>query len=527
MKKVLLLIALAFMASCSETEFRDLGAGFQANAFFAPWDSLESPTRFTCHSTAEKFFFNFEVVDSTLTITEPFSSERDVEPEDRVEVFFSPDLKLKEYYCAEIDYLGRVLDYKAAFYRKFDFNWDFSSLSIWTSLTDFGYRVMGCIDIEELKNLGIDTEVGFYLGVFQDDFQPDGSVHWYSLIPTEDVEPDFHKPDVFFGCRLLPKQERRGVVIYPSDVISVGIDEWARRIDLSGINMVGIHAATVNEPLDELEAFVKSDLGKDFLALCGQKGVDVEYEIHALQELLPRDKFTEHSEWFREDAQGNRQIDYNMCFTSEKAVLAMRPQVEALLSWMHPTTHRYLIWPDDKIGMFCHCEKCREYSPSEQVLIYENNLLKLLREYDPEATLAHLAYNQTLRAPERVRASEGVFLEFAPINRDYSEPLPTEAREALMNNTLAFPTFSQHILEYWLDESMFSGWNRDALVPLPFNKDECARDVAEYRKTGASSVTTFATWLSGGYLEQFGATDNVFRQYGEAFGDYSKTSSDN
>ena len=174
MKKVLFLITLALMVSCSETEFRDLGSGFQANVFFAPWDGLASPTRFTCHSTAEKFFFNFEVVDSTLTIREPFSGERDVEPEDRVEVFFSPDLKLKEYYCAEIDCLGRVLDYKAAFYRKFDFDWDFSSLSIWTSFTDFGYRVMGSIDIEELNDLGIDTGGGFYMGVFQDDFKPDG-----------------------------------------------------------------------------------------------------------------------------------------------------------------------------------------------------------------------------------------------------------------------------------------------------------------------------------------------------------------
>lgn len=517
MKKLFLLFALALVISCTDNNIADLGSGFQINEFHAPWDGLTNSTRFTCHSSSDKFFFNFEVVDSTLTLTEPFTGERDVEPEDRVELFFSPDAKLKNYYCAEIDYVGRVLDYQASYYRKFDFDWDFSTLQLWTSMTDFGYRVMGSIDLEELNALGIDTAGGFYLGVFQDDFKPDGSVHWYSLIPTDDAEPDFHKPDVFFRCRLTPKTERRGVVIYPSDVISVGLQEWERRFELSGINLVGIHAATVNEPLDELEAFVKSGLGQEFLALCGKKGVDVEYEIHALQMLLPRNKFEEHPEWFREDAEGVRQMQYNMCFTCADAVEAMRPQIESLLSWMHPTTHRYLIWPDDVTGMFCNCENCRDYSPSEQSLIYENNLLKLLREYDPEATVAHLAYNQTLAAPEKVRASEGIFLEFAPIKRDYSVPLDPDIAEALRKNVQAFPTFSQHILEYWLDESMFCGWNRDALVPLPFHKEECVRDVKGYRDNGASSVTCFATWLGGSYMEQFGSTDVIFREYGEAF----------
>lgn len=518
MKRILLLFCVtAIAAGCSNRGCPDIGHGFESHGLHAPWDGLSNDTRFTCHSTADRFFFNFEVVDSTLALTEPFIVESDLEPEDRVEIFFSPDLKMKEYHCAEIDPRGRMLDYKAHFYRDFDYSWNFSTMEIRTSILDWGYRVMGSISLEELRSLGIDTTKGFYMGVFQADFTPDGSVHWYSLIPTDDAEPDFHIPDVLFKCKMTPRPERRGVVVYPSDIISLGLEEWGRRIEQSGINLIGIHAATSHEPLDELEAFVKSDLGQGFLTLCKERGVDVEYEIHALQLLLPRECFDEHPEWFREDESGERRREYNMCFTNAAAIEAMRPQVKTLLEWMRPTTHRYLIWTDDKIGKFCQCENCRNYSPSEQALIYENGLLGILREYDPEATVAHLAYNQTLEAPRNVRASEGVFLEFAPIKRDYSVPLYDEALEALLENTLAFPTYSQHILEYWLDESMFSGWKRDSLVEMPFKKEECARDIELYRRQGAASVTCFATWLGGDYVEKFGDTGKVFTGYGESF----------
>lgn len=510
------LTALLFAFGCSK-DFTDVGSGFRSDALYAPWDGLVNDTRFTCHSTADSFFFNFEVVDSTITLTRSFGGERDVEPEDRVEVFFSPGKKMKEYYCAEIDAEGHVMDYKAHYYRDLDYEWNFSTLKTFARLTPWGYRVMGSVSLDELRGLGMDLEKGFYMGVFQADFNPEGDVHWFSLVKTDDVSPDFHKPDVLFPCRMTPRPERRGVVVYPSDITSLGVEEWEKRIKLSGINLIGIHAATSHEPMDVLEEFVKSGTGQSFLEMCSRCGVDVEYEIHALQFILSRDLFDAHPEWFREDENGGRQCEYNMCFTSREAVEAMRPRIAAMLQWMRPTTHRYLIWPDDKIGKFCNCERCRAYSPSEQALIYENNLLALLREYDPEATIAHLAYNQTLAAPEKVRAAEGVFLEFAPINRDYSEPLSSDAVLALEENALAFPTFSQHILEYWLDESMFSRWKRDSLVRIPFREEECRRDVRFYRSLGASSITTFATWLGGDYVTLYGPADEAFAGYGASF----------
>ena len=142
----------------------------------------------------------------------------------------------------------------------------------------------------------------------------------------------------------------------------------------------------------------------------------------------------------------------------------------------------------------------------------------MLREYDPQATLAHLAYHETLPAPRKVRAPEGIFLEYAPILRDYADALPPAELEALKDNLLAFPGATQHILEYWLDESMQARWKKDALVPLAFDPAQCARDIALYRSLGAASITNFATWLNADYVRRYGATDSLFTGFAAAFG---------
>lgn len=526
MKKIFLPCLCLLLSACTHHTM-DIGQGFESDALHAPWDSLDNGTRFSCHNTADRFFFNFDVIDSSLTLYRDDNGcgEKIVDKGDRVEIFLCPNIKgkgaaayLKDgYYCAEIDPEGRVMDYKAGFYRDFDFNWDFRSIHTRAELTPWGYRVAGSISRSELEELGFNLEGAFTMGVFQGDFHEDGNVNWYSLIPTEDKEPDFHKPGVLFPCKMNPKEEKRGVVVYPNDITSLGLAEWEARIRQSGINLIGLHAATVNDPIDTLEAFVKSRTGQDFLKMCGQMGVDVEYELHALQTILPRSLFESHPEYFREDADGVRQQQYNMCFSNSDAVEAIRPELEKLLEWMKPTTHRYFFWTDDKQDKFCHCELCREFSDSEQALMYENRLLSLLREYDPKATLAHLAYHQTLEHPVKVRASEGIFLEYAPIHRDYSQTLPDEHTEALNGNLLCFPAATLHILEYWLDESMFSRWKRDQLVPLPFKQEECSRDVNSYRRLGATDMTCFATWLYGDYVRQYGSTESIFTSYGDSF----------
>ena len=167
----------------------------------APWDSLEDETLFHCFTSGEDFFFLSQVKDSTLTYLPEFKGESDVEVEDRVEIFFSPEQTMENYYCAEIDPLGRVLDYQGRFYRHLDYGWNFKTLKIRGWLTPQGYTVAGKVSVAELEGLGVDVEGGFYMGVFRADYRQDLSVNWYSAVSSDDPSPDFHKPDMLFATK--------------------------------------------------------------------------------------------------------------------------------------------------------------------------------------------------------------------------------------------------------------------------------------------------------------------------------------
>lgn len=175
-------------------------AGF--DGLHAPWDGLDDGTVFRCFTDSVNLYFVYEVEDSTVTLTENFTGERDVEPEDRVEIFFSPDSGMARYYCAEIDPIGRIMDYSAEYYAKLDYNWDFSSLHTVSKLTEDGYVVAGKISLSELEGLGIDLYNGFHMGVFRADFRTDGSVTWFSYVETDDPAPDFHRPKMLFPAKI-------------------------------------------------------------------------------------------------------------------------------------------------------------------------------------------------------------------------------------------------------------------------------------------------------------------------------------
>ena len=178
-------------------EVFEIGQAAGIDGLHAPWDGLDEGTVFRCFSDQDSFYFLYEVPEQTLTLTEPFLKERDVDPEDRVEIFFSPRLEMDIYYCAEIDPMGRVMDYKAKYYRDFDYDWNFATLEVLPKIEEGRYVVAGKLSKQELRDLGVDLG-GFYMGVFRADFRPGEKEIWYSAVPTEDKSPDFHKPEVLF-----------------------------------------------------------------------------------------------------------------------------------------------------------------------------------------------------------------------------------------------------------------------------------------------------------------------------------------
>lgn len=56
------------------------------------------------------------------------------------------------------------------------------------------------------------------------------------------------------------------MVLYPSDLISVGCKKWVEMAHDAGLNITGLHSDTRLETLPKLKRFLESEHGKVFLA---------------------------------------------------------------------------------------------------------------------------------------------------------------------------------------------------------------------------------------------------------------------
>jgi hypothetical protein len=267
---------------------------------------------------------------------------------------------------------------------------------------------------------------------------------------------------------------------------------------------------------------VESDEGKKFLEECRRLGLEVEYELHAMSELLPRNLFAKDPALFRMNDKGERTADANLCVHSTPALELIAERATSLCKTLRPTTGRYFLWGDDG-KPWCRCDTCRAFSDSDQSLILANHLWKVLKAGDDKTRVAHLAYANTLAPPKEIKPAEGVFLEFAPINRRYDVPYvkQTGASDrdglALLDaNLKVFPAETAQVLEYWLDVSRASKWKRPA-AKLPWDKEVFQADVETYAARGIRHITTFAAWVDADYRKRFG--DPTFiTEYGAGLG---------
>ena len=311
--------------------------------------------------------------------------------------------------------------------------------------------------------------------------------------------------------------QMRGLVLSTKELSEV---DWPAMADRFGINTIGTHITP-----SEVTAFLATPEGARFQRDCRRYGICVEHQLHAMGELLPRELFAQDSTMFRMDTCGRRTPDYNCCVHSGKALDIIAGNAAALARTLRPDNHRYYLWLDDNAPV-CQCPLCRAYSPSEQALIVENRMLRAIREVDPQAKVAHLAYSFFMDPPRKVQPEEGIFLEFAPIYRSWDAPLTDEDvlcprgypvtngdnLRWLEQNLEVFPAEDAVVLEYWLDVSLFSRWKRPA-VQLPWRSDVCRSDLATYARYGIRNVTSFAVYMDADYFHRFPSTEPV-EEYG-------------
>lgn len=294
----------------------------------------------------------------------------------------------------------------------------------------------------------------------------------------------------------------RGAVVMASDVTSWPWVEHAARANLTTLALHG-------SPKDNA-AFLASEPGQAFVRACTANKIAIEHEFHAANELLPRELFGKDPSLFRMNDAGERTPDANLCVSSPHALDLVCENAVRIAAETPPSTGRFYFWPDDGQPM-CRCPRCRDLPDSDQTLLLENAILRSLKKDIPEATLAHLCYQRTLPAPTQVRPESGIFLEFAPIGRDSARrigdtSIPEHAKlmECLTANLVVFGAASAQVLEYWLDVSRFSGWKRETLTAIPWNRDVYLDDLQTYAKAGIRHITAFACWIDGEYVKRFG-----------------------
>jgi nitrite reductase/ring-hydroxylating ferredoxin subunit len=206
----------------------------------------------------------------------------------------------------------------------------------------------------------------------------------------------------------------RGVVLVLSDLRTL---DWPERAARAGLTTIATHIFP-----HEVAAFMQADEGQRFWESCRRLGIEVEHELHAMSDLLPRSLFDKEPAMFPMNDQGQRVRAYNLCVHSKAALDVVAENAVRYTKVLRSTTHRYFYWIDDGQPM-CRCARCRELSDSDQALMLEHHVLQAIRGVDPRATLCHIAYARTLDPPRKIKPLPGIFLEFAPIERKYDAPL--------------------------------------------------------------------------------------------------------
>lgn len=309
------------------------------------------------------------------------------------------------------------------------------------------------------------------------------------------------------------KRPTASLLIHPDELNR----KWIDRCVSLGIPTLSLHPVggfrsplTMKDLLEKLETAEYRALIDEAI----EKGLTIEYEMHAARYFLPKTEFESHPEWFRMDTEGNRTPKLNCCASSKEGLDFIAKRAAEAAKGLYRSSHRYFFWMDDsKEDIRCHCPECEKYSASDQQLLIMNRILEELRKDDPEATLAYLAYYDTLVPPTKIKPADGIFLEYAPIDRDFHKPLSDandEKNESQYRHLKALLEFfgkdTAKALDYWLDNSLFSNWTKP---PQPFTADADVihADFDHYRALGFRDISTFACYLGEDYIALHGEPD--------------------
>jgi len=314
--------------------------------------------------------------------------------------------------------------------------------------------------------------------------------------------------------------QKRGIVILIDEID----DTWLTLCKEAGLNVLGVHELASEKPNSVqkiLDRLTEKPVRKQ-LARFEKAGIAVEYELHAVEWLLPRALFGTNPDLFRENGAGKRVPDGNCCVSNPLALEILSERARMLAKLLRQSGENFHFWMDDAEDAVCRCEKCSALSGADQNMLMMNAVAEGLASIDRNAKAAWLAYADALTVP-RIKPRPSLFLEFAPMLRDHREPITsagvqnTKYRELLPALLKIFSPADAHVLEYWLDNALFSHYQKPP-AKLRFDPAVIEADTAFYRSLGINFITSFGSWLGEDYRALYGLPPAA--EYGAALRKY-------
>ncbi len=301
---------------------------------------------------------------------------------------------------------------------------------------------------------------------------------------------------------------KKGIIVAPGDFS--GLD-WVKKCADLQLDTLAFHTGGRNHDiLKELDF----SFSPEFKSRCAGHNIFCEFEEHTAGVMLAPELFPQHPEYFALNADGSRAPGErtNWCISSAGMRDLLRENAAALARKLGTASHRYYFWSADGANSLCHCQECSRWSPADLNLLSVNVMAEGIRKADPQAQVACLAYaGSSYDVPEKVEPHEAVFLEFAPYVRRFFASIDDPANEInrrfhdkFLKLLQFFPAERTHVLEYWLDVSLFCNHFRQEVKALPVTREIMLRDIEFYRKHGIENFSTFAVGMNGAYLEKFG-----------------------
>jgi len=311
---------------------------------------------------------------------------------------------------------------------------------------------------------------------------------------------------------------KKGVVLLIDEIDR----EWLRLMKEAKLDVLGIHEIVTEKPnsVQKVLNRIAEPAVRRMLDEYEQSGISLEYELHALEWLLPRDMFDKSPEFFRVGDDGERKRELNCCVSNSDALEIISENARKLAKLLGQSSHNYCLWPDDSFHSLCKCEKCRALrTGADHNIIMMNAIIRGLRAYDSDAKLSCIAYADFLDVPE-LKPDEGLFLEFAPMQRNQRVPMrdPNDAKNseyrALLTQLLnIFEPSSSRVLEYWLDNAFNSGFVKPP-KRLVYDEEVVDDDIRFYTSLGFGLITTFGSYMGSDYRALYG--DPPALEYGRS-----------